>query len=53
MRSRDNRELWLAFIAIAAITLFYGFMVAMLGGVPPAVGVLRALPRRYRILCSC
>lgn len=36
MRSQSNRELWLAFIAIAAITLFYGFMVVMLGGIPPA-----------------
>ncbi len=36
MRSSNNRELWLAFIAIAAITLLYGFMVAMLGGIPPA-----------------
>lgn len=36
MRTRGNRELWMAFIAIIIITLLYGFMVAMLGGIPPA-----------------
>jgi hypothetical protein len=33
---RSNRELWLALIAIAVITLLYGFMVVMLGGIPAA-----------------
>lgn len=36
MRARGNRELWLAFIAIAIITIFYVLMVTMLGRVPPA-----------------
>lgn len=36
MYTRSNRELWLSFIAIVAITLFYAFIVAMLGGIPPA-----------------
>ncbi len=36
MITRSNRELWLAFIAIASISLLYIFTVAMLGGVPPA-----------------
>jgi hypothetical protein len=33
---RSNRELWLALLAIAVITLLYGFMVVMLGGIPAA-----------------
>ncbi len=33
---RSNRELWLALIAILVITLLYGFMVVMLGGIPAA-----------------
>lgn len=36
MPARRNRELWLAFLAILAISLFYGFVVVMLGGIPPA-----------------
>lgn len=36
MRASGNRELYLAFIAILIITLIYAFMVAMLGGIPPA-----------------
>ncbi len=36
MRTRGNRELWLAFSAITVITLLYGFIVTMLGGIPPA-----------------
>ena len=36
MRTRGNRELWLAFTAIVIISLLYGFMVAALGGIPPA-----------------
>jgi len=36
MYTRSNRELWLSFIAIVVITLFYAFIVAMLGGIPPA-----------------
>lgn len=32
----SNRELWLALIAIVVITLLYGFMVVMLGGIPAA-----------------
>jgi hypothetical protein len=36
MYTRSNRELWLSFIAIFVITLFYAFIVAMLGGIPPA-----------------
>jgi hypothetical protein len=33
---QDNRELWLSFIAIIAITLIYLFMVVMLGAIPGA-----------------
>lgn len=36
MRTRGNRELWLAFTAIVMISLLYGFMVTTLGGIPPA-----------------
>jgi hypothetical protein len=35
---RSNRELWLAFIAILAITALYLFMMVMLNGVPHASG---------------
>ncbi len=35
---RSNRELWLAFIAILAITALYLFMMVMLNGVPNASG---------------
>jgi hypothetical protein len=33
---QSNRELWLSFIAIIAITLLYLFVVIMLGGIPGA-----------------
>lgn len=36
MRASGSRELSLAFIAILIITLIYAFVVAMLGGIPPA-----------------
>jgi hypothetical protein len=36
MPARRNRELWLAFLAILAISIFYGFVVVMLGGISPA-----------------
>ncbi len=35
---RSNRELWLAFIAILAITALYLFMMVMLNGAPHASG---------------
>jgi hypothetical protein len=36
MLARQNRELWLSFIAVILITLLYLFVTGMLNGVPPA-----------------